>query len=89
MAGGLGKELGRQVPITLRFFATGTFQNVVGDLSRVDQSTVSRNVTRVTDAFLRHMNEFIEWPDQRTADENKVKFFAMNGFPNVIGCIGR
>ena len=29
------------------------------------------------------MNKFIE----RTADKNKVKFFGMNGFPNVIGCV--
>ena len=59
----------------------------MGELIAVDQSTVSRTVTRVTDAFLRYMNEFIEWPDHRTADENKVKFIAMNGFPNVIGCV--
>ena len=59
----------------------------MGELLEVDQSTVSRTVTRVTDAFLRYMNEFIEWPDQRTADENKVKFIGMNGFPNAIGCV--
>ena len=76
-----------QVLVTLRFYATGTFQNVVGELIGVNQSTVSRTVTRVTDAFLRYMNEFIEWPDQQTADANKAKFFGMNGFPNVIGCV--
>ena len=73
-----------QVLVTLRFYATGTFQNVVGELIGVNQSTVSRIVTRVTDAFLRYMNEFIEWPDQQTADANKVKFFGMNGWESIV-----
>jgi hypothetical protein len=32
-----------QVMLTLRFYATGTFQHTVGDLLGVDQSTVSRS----------------------------------------------
>ncbi|XP_041347232.1 uncharacterized protein LOC121367166, partial [Gigantopelta aegis] len=42
-----------QVLITLRYFASGSFQDVCGELIGVDQSTVSRTVTRVTDVLLR------------------------------------
>ena len=78
-----------QVLLTLRFYATptGTLQNVIGKLLGVDQSTVSRIVNRVTNAFLRRMNQFIVWPDQRKADENKRSFYRMRRFPNVIGCV--
>ena len=73
--------------LTLRFYATGTLQNVIGELLGVDQSTVSRIVNRVTNAFLRRMNQFIVWPNQRKADENKISFYRIRRFPNVIGCV--
>ena len=59
----------------------------IGELLGVDQSTVSRIVNRVTNAFLRRMNEFIVWPDQRKADGNKRAYYRMRRFPNVIGCV--
>ena len=76
-----------QVLLTLRFYATGTLQNVIGDLLCVDQSTVSRIVNRVTNAFLRRMNQFIVWPDQRKADANKRAYYRMRRFPGP--CIYR
>ncbi|KAK7095808.1 putative nuclease HARBI1 [Littorina saxatilis] len=73
--------------LTLRFYATGTLQNVIGDLFGVTQSTASRTISRVTDALLAHVGEWIVMPNQEKADRNKVDFFDMQGFPNVIGCV--
>eukprot|EP00745_Piridium_sociabile_P037868 TRINITY_DN69115_c0_g2_i3.p2 TRINITY_DN69115_c0_g2~~TRINITY_DN69115_c0_g2_i3.p2 ORF type:complete len:110 (-),score=7.55 TRINITY_DN69115_c0_g2_i3:1065-1394(-) len=38
----------QQVLVTLRYLATSSFQDVCGELVGVDQSTVSRAVSRVT-----------------------------------------
>lgn len=45
-----------QVLVALRFYASGTFQDVCGELIGVDQATVSRTITRVTDAFVLHFD---------------------------------
>ena len=76
-----------QVLVTLRYYASGSFQDVCGELIGVDQSTVSRTVTRVTNAFLRQVPTHVKLPEQRQADRTKAKFYETNGFPNVIGCI--
>ena len=39
-----------QMCLALRFYATGSFQSVVGELIGVDQSTACRTITTVTDA---------------------------------------
>ena len=44
-----------QVLVTLRYYASGSFQDVCGELIEIYQSTVSQTVTRVTDAFLRQV----------------------------------
>jgi DNA-binding transcriptional ArsR family regulator len=72
-----------QVLVALRFYAIGTFQNAVGDLIGVDQSTVSRTLTRVTDAFLALSRRYIKMPTKRQATASKVKFYNMQRFPNV------
>ena len=74
-----------QVLLTLRFYATGTLQNVIGELLCVDQSTVNRIVNRVTNAFLRRMNRFIVWPDQRKADANKRRTIGWDASPMSSG----
>jgi hypothetical protein len=55
-----------QVLITLRFLASGSFQQVTGDsLASLDKSTVSRIVRRVTVALSRKMNQFIKFPHKK------------------------
>ena len=76
-----------QVLLTLRFYATGTFQDVVGGLIGVSQVTASRTITRVTDVLVRHVPEWIRMPTRREADIAKRRFYAMQGLPNVMGCI--
>ena len=76
-----------QVLLTLWFYATGTFQDVIGELIGVSQVTTSRTVTRVTDVLVRHESEWVKMPTWREADITKRIFLATQGVPNVIGCI--
>ena len=76
-----------QVLVALRFYASGSFQNVLGDTVNVRKSTVSRMVHRVSAALCRHSREFIHFPNQDEANRQKRKFLEKSNFPNVIGCI--
>ena len=77
----------QQVLVTLRYLATSTFQDVCGELVGVDQSTVSRTVSRVTDAMFRQAQQHIFFPDQASANRTKRALYQSYGFPNVVGCI--
>ena len=76
-----------QVLLGLRFYATGAIQDAVGDLIGVEQPTVSRVVTRVTNELVDRCADFIFMPSQREADTSKQTFFAMARLPNVFACI--
>jgi len=76
-----------QVLVPLRYFAKSSFQDVCGEMIGVDQSTVSRTVTRVTNAFYRRARQEIVLPDQPQAEQTKRTIHRQYGFPNVFGCI--
>ena len=78
-----------QVLITLRFLASGSFQQVTGDtLASLDKSTVSRIIRRVTVAISRKMNQFIKFPQsQEDRDIIKQGFYEIANFPCVIACV--
>ena len=76
-----------QVLLTLRFYATGSFQDVCGELVGVSQSTASKTIARVTRALLQRVHNWISFPSQAAADRQKLKFVHLQGFPNVFGCI--
>ena len=76
-----------QLLLALRFYACGTFQDVCGELVGVHQSTASRTISRVTKALLTHVHNWIKFPTQAEADQNKRTFYQKYGFPNVVGCI--
>ena len=59
---GRALEPEQQVLIALRFFASGSFLQVIGDSLGVDKSTVSRTVRDVSLALNRRRNQFIKWP---------------------------
>ena len=79
----------RQVLITLRFLASGSFQQVTGDsVAGLDKSTVSRIVRRVTLALSRRVDQFIRFPQtQEERDNAKQGFYNIANFPCAIGCI--
>lgn len=77
-----------QLLMALRFYASGSFLQVIGDTFRVDKATVSRAVTDVSKALVNKRVDFIKWP---TNDDElkhiKSSFFRRGGFPGVIGCV--
>ena len=76
-----------QLLITLRFYATGCFQNTVGEMIGIIQPTASRTIHQVTNAIRQHMDLWVHLPTQHEADQQKVKFLHLACFPNVWGCI--
>ncbi|XP_030071483.1 putative nuclease HARBI1 [Microcaecilia unicolor] len=74
--------------VVLQFFATGTFQHVLGGNSGVDQSTVSRNLTQVLRTLKKCVCKHIAFP---TGEEErrriKQDFYKIAGMPNVLGAI--
>lgn len=76
------------VLVTLRFYASGSFQSVVGDSTGLSQSSVSRIIGEVTLALYRRAILEVKMPRGVEEITNiKQKFFEMSRFPNVIGAI--
>ena len=74
--------------VTLRYYACGSFQRVVGDGLGLERSTVSRIITKVTAAICRLRNRFITFPRMRNSvQQTKEAFHGLSHFPNVIGAI--
>ncbi len=73
-----------QVLVALRFYATGCFQRVDGDLFGIHNSTVCRIVRRVSRAIASLRNQCIQFsPTAETA----AGFYRGAGFPGVLGAI--
>ncbi|VEN50693.1 unnamed protein product [Callosobruchus maculatus] len=71
--------------ITLRFYATGSFQVVSGDLRGFHQSTVSRVIKKITRKISTHSRHYIKFPQNLQA--TSARFERIGNFPGVIGCI--
>lgn len=78
-----------QILITLRFYKSGSFQYINGDLIHVHQSSVSRCISKVTKALVKIKSKYIYFPS------TEEQFLIKNGFsnkssikfPNVIGTV--
>ncbi|VDI64052.1 Hypothetical predicted protein [Mytilus galloprovincialis] len=75
----------QMVMVTLRFLATGSFLQVVGDTIGLYKGTVSLIVSDVLTSLCNKRDEFIKWP--RNVDETRGDFNRLSGFPNVLGAI--
>ncbi|KAG0722400.1 putative nuclease HARBI1 [Chionoecetes opilio] len=77
-----------QVLIALRFFASGSFQSIVGGIGGPSQGSVSRILRDVTNALSNKAVEQIKMPstahDLRVCAEN---FRRIRNFPRVVGAI--
>ena len=61
---------------------------VIGDTFGVDISTVSRVISSVTDLLFRLKDRVIKFPVTDIDRRRAMKaFYAVRGFPSVIGCI--
>lgn len=72
----------------LRFYATGSFQQVIGDILGLSQPSVSRSVQRVSTALASIAGQIIKFPtDNRKAQAIKEGFMDKFRFPSVLGCV--
>ncbi|XP_052772686.1 putative nuclease HARBI1 [Mya arenaria] len=77
-----------QVCIALRYYALGSFMQVVGDTHGRHKSTVCRVVDKVTKEIVKRHKQYIKWPvDEATKRRVKSEFSNIAGFPGVIGCV--
>jgi len=74
-----------QLLIALRFYATGSFQLVVGDLFAVDKATVCRTVHRVTEAIASLRQQYVKFP--ATEQDTMQLFYSKSGVPGIVGAI--
>lgn len=76
-----------QVMVALRFYATGSFQTVLGDVHRISRPSVSRIINDITDCLVRLSPEYVKIPTQNDSVQIMQGFSDTAGFPNVIGAI--
>lgn len=71
----------------LRLFATGGHLSSVADLMKMDISTVSRIVVRVSEAIATLSPRFIRMPRDNEIIKEQYKFHQIARFPKVIGAV--
>ena len=77
-----------QLLAALQFYASGSFQWMVGRSCSLSQSSVSKCIADVTDALVKLAPRFVSFPtDQPTLRATKQSFYAIANFPNVVGAI--
>ncbi|XP_062592632.1 putative nuclease HARBI1 [Saccostrea cucullata] len=73
-----------QIMVALRFYASGNFQTVTGDLHGI----VSRVIKAVSSALVHVCSDYIKFPlDDRSINNTILGFSRITNFPNVIGAI--
>lgn len=74
-----------QVFISLRFYASGSFLQVIDNTLGVDKSTVSRVITYVSRALIVKQPRFIKWRSTNNECATiKNEFYLRSRFPCVI-----
>ncbi|XP_062580326.1 putative nuclease HARBI1 [Saccostrea cucullata] len=68
-----------QVLVALRFFATGSFYQLIGDSLSVSKSAVGRAVRAVTSLLSALTPQFIKFPSQNDFPRIRTKFYQLAG----------
>lgn len=76
-----------QVLAALRFYATGSFYQLIRDSLCVSKSAVGRAVRAVTSLLSALSARFIKFPSQNDISSIRTKFYQLAGFPNVVCCV--
>lgn len=76
-----------QLLTCLRLFATGGHLSSTADFMKMDISTVSRIVPRVSEAIVSLSQRFIKMPRQDEIVRQQNKFYQIARFPKVIGTV--
>ncbi|XP_024874263.1 putative nuclease HARBI1 [Temnothorax curvispinosus] len=94
--GNLAKDSNRGLPVppvlqllmALRFYATGNYQAVTGDLRGFTQPTVCRCIKAVSIAFAEKLHEYVQFPKTLEDQRSNIRtFYEIAEFPNVAACI--
>ena len=83
--GGLAPAM--QIMVALRVFASAGFQIDVGDTFGISKVTVCRTVHRVANVLAGAVHRYVKFERRADAEVTKAKFYAMTGFPNIIGFV--
>ncbi|XP_064458513.1 putative nuclease HARBI1 [Ornithodoros turicata] len=78
-----------QLLIAMRFYGTGTFQVIAGDLVNVSQPTVCRVVEKISQLLARTLfKKLVKFPEAAEEfDATMRDFYQIGKFPGVTGCI--
>ncbi|XP_064478311.1 putative nuclease HARBI1 isoform X1 [Ornithodoros turicata] len=76
-----------QLLLALRFYRTGSFQMVIGDVVNVSQPTVSRAIATLSRALARLRPDHVRLPTPDEIPDVRLQFYKIAGFPGVTGCI--
>jgi hypothetical protein len=77
-----------QIVITLRFYATGGFLELIGDCMHIHKSNICRVIRRVTCQIAQLSRHHIKMPhNNQELMAIKQGFFNIAGFPWVIGAL--
>lgn len=76
-----------QLLITLRFYATGSFQEVLADHININKSTVCRIIPKITEKIASRAREFIRMPRAAEIATKVGEFYSIVQFPKVTGAI--
>ena len=77
-----------QVMTALRYYATGSFLSVCGDIHGLSKMSASRCIHAVTNSLCKHMKSYIKFPSTiQDIRQTKADFYAIAQFPNVLGSI--
>ncbi|XP_047468574.1 putative nuclease HARBI1 [Penaeus chinensis] len=77
-----------QVLVALRFYASGTFQSVIGDSCGLTQASISRIIAAVTRVLTEKARIEIKFPSSANDLRKTVQDFSrIANFPRVIGAI--
>ncbi|XP_062710124.1 uncharacterized protein LOC115256994 [Aedes albopictus] len=76
-----------QVLITMRYFGSASFEEVIADLQGIHQTTAGRIVKRVSHAIAALADQVITMPAEQEIQGINQQFFQMGKIPRVIGVI--
>lgn len=77
-----------QLLVALRFYATGTYQLVIGDTFNISKAVVCTTVHRVTAAIASLRDQYVKFPATIEEQRNTMQaFYSRSKLPGVIGAI--
>ena len=76
-----------QFLIALRFYRTGSFLKVSGDLFGVHESTVSRMIKRVSIALVSLYKQYVKFPSGNKVQVIQRQFMQQSRIPGIVGAI--